>query len=150
MFPITNTMLEKEVPMLRIMSNCNFSIEGLSPKDFYMKTLRQYYCEESNLRPRLETFKNFKVLLTRNALLASLFSPEWVSDANDLFISHLLLNKKSISEYIEIGKDTYDEEKERYFKTETHFSLLMFRNAFEAKICCQNSRNSVMMPFQKS
>ncbi|AJR61120.1 AFI_G0031300.mRNA.1.CDS.1 [Saccharomyces cerevisiae] len=133
MFPITNTMLEKEVPMLPIMSNCNFSIEGLSPKDFYMKTLRQYYCEESNLRPRLETFKNFKVLLTRNALLASLFSPEWISDANDLFISHLLLNKKSISEYIEIGKDTYDEEKERYFKTETHFSLLMFRNAFEAK-----------------
>lgn len=43
------------------------------------------------------------------------------------------MNKKSISEYIEIGKDTYDEEKERYFKTETHFSLLMFRNAFEAK-----------------
>lgn len=133
MFPITNMMLEKEIPMLRIMSNCNFSVEGLSSKDFYMKTLRDYYGEESNLGPRLETFKNFKVLLTRNALLASLFFPEWVSDANDLFISHLLLNKKSISEYIEIGKNTYDEEKERYLKTETRFSLLMFRNAFEAR-----------------
>ncbi|EJS43129.1 rtt101p [Saccharomyces arboricola H-6] len=133
MFPITNIILEKEVPMLRIMSNCNFRVESLSPKDFYMKTLKDYFNKEPTLGLKLETFKNFKVLLTRNALLASLFLPEWVSDANDLFISHLLLNKKSISEYIEIGKDTYDEEKKRYFRTETYFSLLMFRNAFEAR-----------------
>ncbi|CAI4043727.1 hypothetical protein SKDZ_10G1670 [Saccharomyces kudriavzevii ZP591] len=133
MFPITNIVLEGEVPMLRIMSSCNFNLESLSPKDFYMRTLKDYFDKEPNLGPKLETFKNFKVLLTRNALLASLFFPEWVSDANDLFISHLLLNEKSISEYIEIGKNTYDEEKERYFKTETCFSLLMFKNAFEAR-----------------
>ncbi|CAI4060962.1 hypothetical protein SUVC_06G0870 [Saccharomyces uvarum] len=133
MFPITNIILESETPMLRIMSNCSFDIEGLSPKSYYLKTLKDYFEEEPNLGPKLETFRNFKVILTRNALLASLFFPEWVSDANDLFIEHLLLNKNSISQYIEIGKNTYDEEIERYFKTETSFSLLMFRNAFEAR-----------------